>query len=66
MHTIGSDIKSVSLVFFYIAVPVFIFGFINFGLWTLVGERVSIHFREKYLEAVLKQDVEWYETTNPA
>ena len=55
-----------SLVFFYIAVPVFIFGFINFGLWTLVGERVSIHFREKYLEAVLKQDVEWYETTNPA
>ena len=32
----------------------------------LVGERVSIHFREKYLEAVLQQDVEWFEMSNPA
>ena len=32
----------------------------------LIGERVSIHFREKYLEAVLRQDVEWFEKRNPA
>lgn len=51
---VGKEIQTVSFSFFYISGPIFLFGFINFGLWMLVGERVSIHFREKYLEAVLR------------
>lgn len=32
----------------------------------MVAERIGMHFREKYLEAVLRQDVEWFDTSNPA
>ena len=55
-----------SILFFYVAAAIFVFGMLNFGLWILIGERTGTHFREKYLEAVLRQDVKWFETTNPA
>ena len=64
--TIGDKIKSASFPFFYLLAPIFFFGFVSFALWILVGERVGIHFRVKYLEAVLRQDVEWFESINPA
>lgn len=63
---VGDGIKDVSLIFFYVAAALFIFGFLNFGLWMMVAERIGMHFREKYLEAVLRQDVQWFDTTNPA
>ena len=64
--TIGDKIKTGSLPFFYVLAPIFIFGFLSFGLWILVGERVSTHFRVHYLRAVLRQDVEWFESIDPA
>ncbi len=63
---IGDGIKNISIVFFYVAAGILFFGFLNFGLWMMVAERIGMHFRVKYLEAVLRQDVEWFDTTNPA
>ena len=64
--TIGDRIKEGSFPFFYVLAPIFLFGSVSFGLWILIGERVSIHFRVNYLRAVLRQDVEWFETINIA
>ena len=55
--TIGDKIKSASFSFFYLLTPIFFFSFVSFALGILVGEKVGIHFRVKYLEAVLRQDV---------
>ena len=54
---IGNSIKDVSIFFFYVALALALLGFLNFGLWMMIGERVGLHLREKYLEAVLRQDV---------
>ena len=62
---IGDDIKRVSIFFFYVALALALLGFLNFGLWMMIGERIGLHLREKYLEAVLRQDVEWFDTSNP-
>ena len=66
IRDIGDGIKSVAIIFFYLAAGLFLFGFLNFGLWMTVAERIGMHFRVRYLEAVLRQDVEWFDTSNPA
>ena len=66
IEDVGDGIKGVALIFFYMAAGLFTFGFLSFGLWMMVAERIGMHFREKYLEAVLRQDVEWFDTNNPA
>ena len=66
IQEVGRNIQDVAVIFFYLAAISLFFGFLSFGLWMMVAERIGMHFREKYLEAVLRQDVEWFDTNNPA
>ena len=54
---VGDGIKSVAVIFFYVAIGIIFFGFLNFGLWMMVADRIGMHFREKYLEAVLRPTI---------
>ena len=58
-------IKSASVIFFYVAFGINFFGFLNFSLWMMVADRINMHLGEKQLEAVLRQDFEWFDTHNP-
>ena len=42
---IGDDIKRVSIFFFYVALALAVLGFLNFGLWMMIGERIGLHLR---------------------
>lgn len=54
-----SQINHQVLYMVYIGVGMFACAFIYYGTWTYTGERASRRIREKYLRAVLRQNVGW-------
>lgn len=43
----------------------FFCSWIQFFTWMEAGERQAIVYRKKYLDALLRQDVAWFDKVNP-
>ncbi|XP_078178759.1 ABC transporter B family member 20-like isoform X1 [Carex rostrata] len=56
------NIKEHALYFLYIAVGVFIAGWIEVSCWILTGERQTAVIRSKYVQVLLNQDMSFFDT----
>ncbi|KAK9765721.1 hypothetical protein K7432_005722 [Basidiobolus ranarum] len=59
---IKSQINQGALYFVYIAIGVLATTYGSMGTWIWAGERQTRFIREKYLAAVLRQDIPWFDT----
>lgn len=50
--------------FLEIGLGVFLASWIMFGCWMMAGERQAIRCRKKYLGALLKQEIGWFDRVN--
>ncbi|KAJ3676517.1 hypothetical protein LUZ60_003929 [Juncus effusus] len=56
------QIKERALYFLYIAIGVFIAGWIEVSCWILTGERQTAVIRSKYVQVLLNQDMSFFDT----
>ena len=62
---IANSMKPTAYRMFYIGAAIFVTSYLMFAFWMMLGERVAIQIRVAYFRAVLRQDVEWFDTSNP-
>lgn len=55
------DISEWTRYLFLLGVGAFVFSFVMFATWMKTGERMGIAIRKAYLEAILRQEVEWFD-----
>eukprot|EP00164_Ancoracysta_twista_P001384 GFYU01001804.1.p1 GENE.GFYU01001804.1~~GFYU01001804.1.p1 ORF type:complete len:1235 (+),score=430.50 GFYU01001804.1:168-3872(+) len=58
-------VSSVSILFAWLAFAVFVAGIFQVGCWTLVAERQANTIRVEYFKAILRQDVGWFDVSDP-
>eukprot|EP00898_Chlorokybus_atmophyticus_P004111 jgi/Chlat1/4700/Chrsp3S05626 len=56
------DVNKYALILFLLAIVTWIVSYLEVGFWMLTGERQSARIRQKYLQAVLRQDVGYFDT----
>jgi len=59
------DASTYSADFIYIGIGVFICNFISMGVFLNVSEKISGRIRKAYYEAVLRQNIGWFDSLNP-
>jgi ABC-type multidrug transport system fused ATPase/permease subunit len=59
-------ISFMCLLFTIIGCGVWVTSYVNYGFLLMFSERVAKKTRVKYLEAILKQESAWFDTTNPS
>src|SRR5262249_19647446 len=52
----------ISLLFVWIGLGAFVAGSLQVGLWTAVSERMTIRLRQRYLDALLAQDIAFFDS----
>ncbi len=52
--------------FFYVGVGAMFLGWIMNACWIIVGERIGVTTRKKYLQSLLNQEIGWFDQTNQA
>ncbi|MCO5550177.1 hypothetical protein L7F22_003659 [Adiantum nelumboides] len=57
-----AEVGQFSLYFVYVGVAVFISSWAEVACWMHTGERQAIKMRVKYLEAILRQDIAYFDT----
>ena len=62
---IGDAMKPTAYRLFIIGGIIFFTAYLMFAFWMMLGERVAVQIRVAYFRAVLAQDVEWFDTSNP-
>ena len=58
-------IKSQAYITFYISVAIFVTSYLMYAFWMMTGERVAIQIRVRFFKAILRQEVAWFDRTNP-
>ena len=53
------------MIFFYIGIGMWVVSYLFLALWGMVSEHTGMIYRVKYLESVLKQDIQWFEENDP-
>ncbi|KAL2895423.1 ABC transporter B family member 13 [Bienertia sinuspersici] len=61
-HTMSAHISQYSLYLVYLGLVVLICSWIGVASWMQTGERQTARLRMKYLEAVLKKDIKFFDT----
>lgn len=59
-------ISQMSLIFSCVGVAIWITSYISYSSLLIFSERVTKKTRAKYLEAILRQESAWFDTTNPS
>ncbi|EGR27069.1 hypothetical protein IMG5_202500 [Ichthyophthirius multifiliis] len=54
-----------SLNFLYLAIGAFTLSFLIMSCWIISGERQSIQLRKEYFQAIMRQEVGWFDMNNP-
>lgn len=54
--------KQPALLFTYLMCATFVVGFAQMGLFTIAAERQTLRIRQKYLTAVLAQEIAWFDS----
>nr|AAP72956.1 putative MDR-like P-glycoprotein [Lactuca sativa] len=62
LNTMTHEVSKYALYFVYLGLVVCISSYAEIGCWMYTGERQVSTLRKRYLEAVLKQDVGFYDT----
>ncbi|CAG8527114.1 8767_t:CDS:2 [Cetraspora pellucida] len=57
----SDQINSYSLVFVYLAISIFFATYIYISTWAYTGERITRQIRERYLRAVLRQNIAYFD-----
>jgi ABC-type multidrug transport system fused ATPase/permease subunit len=57
-----SDVNDVALRFFFLSLGAAAAGCLQQGCWSYTGARQSNRLRSRFLQAVLKQDIAFYDT----
>ncbi len=60
---IVEQVKKAYIAFLVNSVFVFVFSWIMFSTWMITSERQSIKCRKVYFEALMRQEVAWYDHT---
>lgn len=55
------DTQAVAMLFLYLAIAIFIATFFNVFCFELVAERLLLKNRKEYFQAVLRQDIAWFD-----
>eukprot|EP00742_Colponemidia_sp_Colp-10_P003632 GILJ01003866.1.p1 GENE.GILJ01003866.1~~GILJ01003866.1.p1 ORF type:complete len:1310 (-),score=238.99 GILJ01003866.1:288-4217(-) len=63
--TIYTEISKYASYFVYIGIGAFVLSFGETGLWMAAGERQVCRMRERYLRAILRQNIAWFDVNNP-
>ncbi|MFS8003526.1 putative ABC transporter type 1, transmembrane domain-containing protein [Helianthus anomalus] len=62
LNTMTHEVSKYALYFVYLGLVVCVLSYAEIGCWMYTGERQVSALRKRYLEAVLKQDVGFYDT----
>ncbi|KAJ0874377.1 putative Type I protein exporter [Helianthus annuus] len=62
LNTMTHEVSKYALYFVYLGLVVCVSSYAEIGCWMYTGERQVSALRKRYLEAVLKQDVGFYDT----
>ena len=57
-----SGIQKIALIFVWVALGNVLTGLLQVYCWSTAGERISQKLREKYVRAILSQEVGWFDT----
>eukprot|EP01132_Coremiostelium_polycephalum_P006617 gene6617-8188_t len=57
------EVSKLSLIFVYIGIGVMVCCYLEVSFWMMAGERQAIVCRKKYFEAILRQEIGWYDVT---
>eukprot|EP01113_Clastostelium_recurvatum_P006565 TRINITY_DN1297_c0_g1_i1.p1 TRINITY_DN1297_c0_g1~~TRINITY_DN1297_c0_g1_i1.p1 ORF type:complete len:1417 (-),score=461.68 TRINITY_DN1297_c0_g1_i1:319-4464(-) len=60
---IGDDITQIALYFLWIGIAVFGLSYLEVACWMVAGERQIRRVRERYLQAILQQEIGWFDVT---
>lgn len=59
-------ISQMSLIFTCVGFAIWFTAYVNYAFLLMFSERVAKKTRTKYVEAILRQDCSWFDTTNPS
>lgn len=55
-------INGIALIFVWVAIGNLFTGALQVSCWSIAGERISQKLREKYVRAILSQEIGWFDT----
>ena len=61
---IGESLK-IAIKFWLLAAAAWVLNFVSIYCWTMSGERQCLRYRRIYYKLLLRQEVYWYDITNP-
>ena len=59
------DIRTLSLMYFFFALAIFFISYVYFTFWIIISQNIGAQYRQAYLRGVLKQDIQWFDTSDP-
>ena len=59
-------VERIALSFVYVSIVNIFAGTLQVYYWTKSGEKQTQKIREKYIKAILKQEIGWFDTNNPS
>jgi ATP-binding cassette subfamily B (MDR/TAP) protein 1 len=59
-----NQMKTICLYICLVGIGCWIFGYIYYAIWQHLAQNVSFHLRSRYLHAILKQEVGFFEESN--
>ena len=65
-NSFSQRIEEISRIFLYLAIANLFSGVMQVGGWTIAGERISTQYREKYVKAILSQEIGWFDMNGPS
>lgn len=62
----SEGIAAIALAFVWVSIANLFSGLAQVACWTATGERQTQKLREKYVKAILKQEIGWFDSSNPS
>jgi ATP-binding cassette, subfamily B (MDR/TAP), member 1 len=64
-NSFSRQINALALIFVYTAIVNLFSGFLQVACWSHAGERMSQKLRERYVKAILSQEIGWFDLNGP-
>ena len=59
------EIEFISMIFAIVSVAIWVITYVYFAFFAIISENTGFEFRSHYLHAILKQEIEWFDSQNP-
>lgn len=60
-NSLVKGVNQIAEIFVYVAIGNFFCGFLQVACWSYTGERQTQRLREQYVQAILKQEIGWFD-----